>query len=60
MLPPCGPLRSKTRKVNGHAPKTYLIDAPTSCHKVWTYSQTFTFTNRPSITATDTQPCVKG
>ena len=54
------PLRSETGKVNGHATRTYLIDAPTSCHGSWSYSQTFTFTNRPTLTATDTQPCVKG
>ncbi len=54
------PLRSETGKVNGHATKTYLITAPTSCHGSWTYSQTFTYANRPTLTATDSQPCVRG
>lgn len=54
------PIRSETGKVHGHASKTYLIDAPTSCHGSWTYSQTLKFPNRPTLKATDSQPCVRG
>lgn len=54
------PLRSTTRKVHGKSVKVNLIDAPNTCHGSWSFSQTDTFTNAPKLTATDSQPCVKG
>lgn len=54
------PRRSETRKVAGHERKLYLIDAPTRCHRSWSYSEVLSFPNRPTLTSTDTQPCVTG
>jgi hypothetical protein len=54
------PLRSTTRKVHGKSVKVNLIDAPNSCHGSWSFSQTETYTNSPTLTATDSEPCVKG
>lgn len=54
------PDRSETRKVKGKKTTIHLLDAPTSCHGRWTFSQTLGFVNQPPLTATDSLPCVKG
>jgi hypothetical protein len=55
------PDQTITRKVHGKSVKVHMIEAPTSCHGAWAFSQTNTFTGgAPPLTATDSQPCVKG
>lgn len=54
------PARSEMKTIKGKRRKIDLLDAPTSCHGAWTYSQTLGFTTQPPLTATDSQPCVKG
>lgn len=53
------PDRSRARRVKGKTVRTHLVDAPTSCHGAWTFSQTLTYASRPPLTATSSQPCVK-
>jgi hypothetical protein len=54
------PDRTVTRKVHGKPTKVHLLEAPTTCHGSWKFAQTNTFTNAPTLTATDSQPCAKG
>ena len=54
------PDRSETRTIKGKKVKIHLIDAPTSCHGAWTFSQIFGYANQAPLTATDSEPCVKG
>jgi hypothetical protein len=53
------PDRTVTRKVKGKKTKVHLIEAPTKCNGSWKFAQTNSFSNAPSLTATDSQPCVK-
>jgi hypothetical protein len=54
------PDQTITRKVKGKKVKVHLLEAPTRCHGAWTFSQTNTFAGLPPLTATDSEPCVKG
>ena len=53
------PDRTLTHKVHGKKVKLHLIEAPTTCHGSWQFAQTNFFSNAPTLTATDSQPCVK-
>jgi hypothetical protein len=54
------PDRSETRTIKGKKVKIHLVDAPTTCHGAWTFSQTFGYATQAPLTATDSEPCVKG
>jgi hypothetical protein len=54
------PDRTVTRKIKGKKVKIHLVTAPRTCHRAWTFSETLTFASRPPLTATDSQPCLKG
>ncbi len=55
------PDRTITHKVHGKKVEIHLITAPTSCHGAWTFSQTNTYSSGAApLTATDSEPCVKG
>jgi hypothetical protein len=53
------PDRTVRRKLHAKAVKVHLIEAPTTCHGSWVFSQTNTFSTQPPLTATDSQPCTK-
>lgn len=54
------PDRSEVKKIHGRKTTIHLLDAPTTCHGSWTFSQTLGFASGPPIVATDSQPCLKG
>jgi hypothetical protein len=54
------PNRSEARTVTGKKTTIHLLDAPTVCKGAWTFSQTLGFATQPPLTATDSEPCVKG
>lgn len=54
------PDRTVPHRVNGKTVRVHLIEAPTTCHGSWQFSQTNTLGNGSTLTATDSQPCVKG
>jgi hypothetical protein len=53
------PDRTVTRKIAGHKVKIHLVDAPTTCQKVWRFAQINGFASGPPLTATATQSCAK-
>ena len=54
------PAKTETIKVHGHKRTIALLQAPTVCRGSWGFSQTLGFPSQPSLTATDSQPCIKG
>lgn len=54
------PARSETIKVHGHRTSVALLQAPTACPGSWSFAQTLGYANQPPLTATDSQPCLKG
>ena len=53
------PARSETLKVHGHRTPVALLQAPTVCTGSWSFAQTLGYASRPSLTATDSQPCLR-
>jgi hypothetical protein len=51
------PDQTVTRKVHGKPVKVHLFEAPTTCNGSWLFAQTNTFSDAPTLTATDSQPC---
>jgi hypothetical protein len=54
------PDRSESRRIHGKKVRIHLFNAPTTCHGAWTFSQTLTFAGEAPVTATSSQPCIKG
>ncbi|MGH2867154.1 MAG: hypothetical protein ACRDNK_06235 [Solirubrobacteraceae bacterium] len=52
--------RTETRTIKGKKVKIHLLEAPTVCHGSWTFTQTFGYAHQAPLTATDSQPCIKG
>ena len=53
------PAKSETLRVHGHRMSVALLQAPTVCTGNWSFAQTLGYASQPSLTATDSQPCVK-
>jgi hypothetical protein len=53
------PDRTTKRRVRGKSQTVHLFTAPTTCHGSWRFAQVLTATGQPTLTATDSQPCVK-
>jgi len=47
-------------KVKGKKVRIHLFNAPTTCHGAWTFSQTLIYAKLAPLTATASEPCVKG
>jgi hypothetical protein len=54
------PDQTVTVKKHGKKVKVHLFEAPTSCHGSWKFQFAETFSNEGPLSATTTQPCVKG
>jgi hypothetical protein len=54
------PDRSETRTIKGKKVKIHLVEAPTTCHGAWTFSESFGYATQAPLTATDSEPCIKG
>jgi hypothetical protein len=53
------PDRTTKRRVRGKSQTVHLFTAPTTCHGSWQFAEILTATGQPTLTATDSQPCVK-
>jgi hypothetical protein len=53
------PDKTVKHKAHGKTVRVHLITAPTTCHGAWAYAQTNGYTDGSTLTATDSQPCVK-
>jgi hypothetical protein len=54
------PAKTEKIKVHGKTETIGLLQAPTTCHGSWTFSETLGFASQPPLTATDSEPCFKG